>query len=108
MPDVLYYERPDGSCPFARWFDGLDPRAAAKVVTAIERMAQGNLGDVKPVGQGVLERRIDFGPGYRIYFGRDGNELILLLTGGTKQRQSADIRQAISLWAEYKQRKKGD
>ncbi len=91
----------------AEWYERLDSRAAAKVTTAIERMADGNLGDVKSVGQGVSERRIDYGPGYRIYFGRDGNVVIVLLAGGTKQRQQADILQATALLTEYKQQKKG-
>jgi putative addiction module killer protein len=106
MAEILYYERPDGSCPFGRWFEGLDAQAAARITTAIERMADDNPGDTKPVGEGVSERRIDYGPGYRIYFGRDGRTIVLLLTGGTKKRQPADIRQAKTLWAEYKRRKK--
>jgi putative addiction module killer protein len=108
MAEIVYYGRPDGGCPFAGWFSSLNAKAAARVTTVIERMADGNMGDVKPVGDGVSERRIDYGPGYRIYFGRDGSEIVLLLTGGTKKRQQADIRQAKALWAEYKQRKKGN
>ena len=79
--------------------------AAAKVATALERMADGNLSSVKPVGRGVLEYRIDFGPGYRIYFGRDGDRLVVLLAGGTKKRQQEDIRQAIANWDDYRKRK---
>ena len=67
-------------------------------------MEQGNLGDTKSVGEGVLERRIPFGPGYRIYFGRDGVTLIILLGGGTKRRQSRDIEEARVLWGEYRAR----
>ena len=73
---------------------------------AIARMRLGNLGDCKRVGSGVVERRIDSGPGYRIYFGRDGDKLILLLAGSTKRRQQRAIATAQELWAEYKQRKK--
>jgi putative addiction module killer protein len=62
---------------------------------------------VKPVGEGVSERRIDFGPGYRVYFGQDGQRLVILLVGGTKQRQQRDIAQAKAYWQDYKQRKKG-
>ena len=70
-------------------------------------MEQGNLSNVKPVGGGVLEYRIDFGPGYRVYFGRDGDTLIILLAGGTKRRQQDDIAAAQTRWTEYKQRKGG-
>ena len=107
MKRVVQYERRDGSCPFAEWFDGLEARAALKVRTAMARIETGNLGDVKPVGEGVSERRIDYGPGYRLYFGQDGDELIVLLVGGSKKRQQKDIEQAKALWAEYKARKKG-
>ena len=79
-------------------------RAAA---TAVARMEQGNLSNVKSVGDGVLEYRIDFGPGYRVYFGRDGAVLMILLTGGTKKRQQKDIEAARGCWADYKQRRRG-
>lgn len=90
-----------GRSYFARWFDGLDAIAAAKVTIVLGRMEQGNLGDTKSVGGGVLERRVTFGPGYRVYFGRDGDALIILLGGGTKRRQSRDIEEAQVLWSEY-------
>jgi len=106
MIEVVQYETETGGCPFAEWFDGLDPRAAAKVRTAIIRMESGNPGDVKAVGEGVSERRIDFGPGYRIYFAQDGKKLVILLTGGTKKRQSGDIEQAKAYWRDYKRRKR--
>jgi putative addiction module killer protein len=102
---VEYLEQ-DGSSPFAKWFDRLDPAAAAKVTTALYRMEQGNLSNVKPVGQGVAEYRIDFGPGYRIYIGQQGNRLVILLGGGTKKGQSADIRLAQTCWRDYKTRNK--
>jgi len=73
------------------------------VRTAIARIEAGNLGDVKPVGEGVSERRIDFGPGYRMYFGKDGERFVLLLVGGTKKRQQRDITQAQAYWQDYKQ-----
>jgi len=103
---VVEYLELDGSSPFARWFKRLDAAAAAKVATALYRMEQGNLSNVKPVGQGVAEYRIDFGPGYRIYLGQDGKVLIILLGGGTKKGQSADIRLAQQHWRDYKARKK--
>ncbi len=73
MPEIREYETDDGRSPFAGWFENVDPKAAVKVTVAIARLEAGNPGDVKPVGQGVSERRIDFGPGYRVYFGRDGD-----------------------------------
>ena len=95
-----------GRSPFGRWFADLDARAAARVTVSLTRMEQGNLSNVEAVGEGVSECKIDFGPGYRIYFGRDGLELVILLVGGTKTRQSRDIRTARVLWAEYRVRKK--
>jgi putative addiction module killer protein len=103
---VVEYLEPDGSSPFGGWFKRLDAVAAAKVTTALYRMEQGNLSNVKPVGQGVVEYRIDFGPGYRIYLGQDGTVLIILLGGGTKKGQNADIRLAQQRWRGYKARKK--
>lgn len=105
MNEVLEYVRDDGHCPFAEWLERLDDQAAAKVTTAIERMKAGNFGDHKSVGAGVMERRIDYGPGYRVYFGRDGDTLVILVGGGTKSRQSADIAKAQETWAEYKRTK---
>ncbi len=95
-----------GTSPFADWFDDLDAQAAAKVTVALTRIEQGNLSNVKTVGAGVLEYRIDWGPGYRLYFGRDGETLVILLCGGTKRRQQDDIATAQVRWAEYKRRKK--
>ncbi|GAN50833.1 addiction module killer protein [Methylobacterium sp. ME121] len=95
-----------GGSPFASWFDDLDAQAAAKVTVALTRMERGNLSNAKAVGGGVQEFRIDWGPGYRLYFGRDGDTLIILLCGGTKRRQQDDIAEAQAHWAEYKQRKK--
>ena len=94
-----------GRSPFSRWLRALNVHAAAKVATALERVADGNLSNVKAVGGGVLEQKIDFGPGYRVYFGRDGERLIILLAGGTKKRQQEDIRQAQANWEDYRKRK---
>jgi putative addiction module killer protein len=91
---VVEYQDPNGSSPYGKWFARLDAIAAAKVVTALYRMEQGNLSNAKPVGQGVTEYRIDFGPGYRVYFGQDGDVLIILLGGGSKKGQNADIQAA--------------
>ena len=83
MLEVHYYVAETGISPFAEWFASLDPVARAKVATAVARIEQGNLSNVKSVGEGVLEYRIDFGPGYRVYMGRDGDVLVILLIGGT-------------------------
>lgn len=106
MIDIVQYETDEGWSPFADWFEGLDARAALKVRTAIARIETGNFGDVKPVGAGVSERRIDFGPGYRIYFGREAGSIVILLVGGTKKRQQQDIDRAKACWADYKRRRR--
>ena len=103
---VVEYLELNGSSPFAKWFARLDPTAGAKVATALYRREQGNLSNVKPVGQGVAEYRIDFGPGYRLYIGQEGEALVILLGGGTKKGQSAEIRLAQQRWRDYKARKR--
>ena len=104
MVELVVYVTEEGKAPFDDWFTKLDTTAALKVRTALARIETGNLGDVKPVG-----RRITFGPGYRVYFGQDGDKLVILLCGGTKKRQSKDIEQAKAFWDDYKNRKqKGD
>jgi putative addiction module killer protein len=102
---VQEYIREDGSNPFGSWFDGLDAQAAAKVATATLRLEAGNTSNVKWIGGGLGEYRIDWGPGYRLYLAQDGDTLIILFTGGTKKRQQADIDRATDLLAEYKTRK---
>jgi putative addiction module killer protein len=92
-----------GRSPFADWFDGLDPVTAARVRRFLARLEMGNFGAVKSLRDGVFEQRLDFGPGYRIYFGRDGRTLIILLGGGSKRRQEADIAAAVKCWDHYKQ-----
>jgi putative addiction module killer protein len=100
-----YHDSGDRS-PFRDWFDRLNSDAARKVTTALYRVGLGNLSNMKPVGGGVHECRINFGPGYRIYFGKDGDRIIILLGGGTKKRQQLDIQIAFDRWADYKRRKK--
>jgi putative addiction module killer protein len=107
MLDVRYYVSASGEEPFAEWFAGLDEAASAKIARALARMEQGNLSNVKSVGEGVLEYRIDFGLGYRIYFGRDGETIVVLLVGGTKKRQQRDIDAARLCWQDYKRGKRG-
>lgn len=94
--------------PFRMWFDALDVQAAAKVSTALTRLSLGNTPNSKGVGAGILELKIDFGKGYRIYFGKDGVQLVILLAGGSKQRQQNDIAAARLRWQNYKARKKGN
>ncbi len=106
MLEIRYYVASGGHQPFAEWFADLDPVARAKVARVLVRMEQGNLSNVKSIGEGVLEYRIDFGPGYRVYFGRDGETLVILLTGGTKKRQQRDIETAKEYWRDYKQTKR--
>jgi len=108
MMDVREYLTSSGDSPFGAWFDDLDPQAAAKVTIALMRVEQGNLSNVKGVGSGVFEYRIDFGPGYRVYFGKDGETIVILLAGGTKKRQQRDIDDAQVRWHDYKDRKKGN
>src|ERR1700748_217159 len=107
MPEVRYYVDSSGEEPFAGWFADLDSVARAKVTRAVVRLEQGNFSNVKSVGEGVFEYRIDFGPGYRIYFGQDGQTLLILLTGATKKRQQRDIDEAHAYWQDCKQSKRG-
>lgn len=106
MIEIREYLTEDGRSPYAEWFEGLTTPAAAKVAVAIVRMEQGNLSNVKGVGQGVFECRIDFGPGYRVYLGSDGEALIILLGGGRRRRQRRDIEAARTVWTDYKRRKR--
>jgi putative addiction module killer protein len=108
MVEVLEYLDQKGNSPFADWFSALDAQAAAKVSTAQTKLGLGNWSNVKGVGGGVYERVIDFGPGYRIYFGKDGDKLVILLAGGTKKRQDTDIINAKERWRDYRQRKRSE
>jgi putative addiction module killer protein len=103
MPRIVEYIREDGSNPYRHWFDRLGPQAAAKVATATMRLALGNTSNLKRIGA-ITEYRVDWGPGYRIYLVEDGDAWVLL-GGGTKRRQRADIERATGLLAEYSRRK---
>ena len=106
MVEVREYLDRAGRSPYAAWYDRLNREAAAKVAAALARIQQGNFSNAKGVGAGVYEYRIDFGPGYRIYFGKDGERrLVILVAGGTKKRQQTDISTALARWQDYKQRK---
>lgn len=104
---IREYLDDQGRSPFNRWFRRLDATAAARIVSVLARIEAGNLSDVKSLGGGILEKRIHAGPGYRIYFGQDGADLVILLGGGTKRRQRHDIQQAKWRWMDYRQRKRG-
>lgn len=102
---VDVYEDTRGIRPFEDWFNQLPAAYAAKVTKAVARLGLGNRSGLKSVGEGVFEWRIDWGPGIRIYVAFDGARLIILLGGGTKNRQQADIDEARQRWVNYKQRK---
>ena len=94
-----------GRSPFAEWFDDLDAVTAARVDRCVRRLEAGNFGAAKSLHDGVFELRLDFGPGYRVYYGREGRTIIILLGGGSKRRQDADIAAAVERWKRYKQTK---
>ncbi|MDH4095492.1 MAG: type II toxin-antitoxin system RelE/ParE family toxin [Betaproteobacteria bacterium] len=103
---VLEYLDSSGLSPFRRWFDGLDATASARVGAYLYRLEEGNFSRVEGAGGGVFELRVDFGPGYRVYFGKDGETVVILLGGSTKKRQSAAINRAREAWQDYKRRKR--
>ena len=107
MADIRIIEYLDqrARSPFAAWFEGLNASAAAKVTAALYQVTVGNWSNIKGVGGGVFERKIDFGPGYRVYFGKDGDTLVILLGGSSKQRQQQAIEAAQQRWADYRSRK---
>jgi putative addiction module killer protein len=105
--EIRQYVDRQGRNPFDRWLESVDDLAQARIVVALDRLERGNLSAAKSVGAGVEELRLDFGPGYRIYFGWDGERVVILLGGGSKRRQQADIARAQALWQEYKERKRG-
>ena len=106
MAELRYYLDLNGTSPFEKWLSTLDFQAAAKVTTALVRVELGNVSNVKSAGSGIFEIKIDWGPGYRVYFGRDGGVLVILLTGGSKKRQDEDIKAAKLYWQDYRRRRK--
>jgi putative addiction module killer protein len=102
---VLEFLNEAGRSPFAHWFRRLNPTAASRVTIALYRLEHGNFSNVKGVGAGVYEYKIDFGPGYRIYFGKDGDRVVILLGGSDKKSQAVAISNAQTAWANYKKRK---
>ena len=104
--DTLEYQERGGRRPFREWYDKLNSEAARKITTALYRVGLGNLSNTESVGSGVYECKINFGPGYRVYFGKETEQIIILLGGGTKKRQQNDIKLALERWEDDKERKK--
>jgi putative addiction module killer protein len=103
--EIRHYVNRAGRDIYEEWLSNLgDKRTQAKITERINRMAGGNFGDCKPVGQGLWEFRIDWGPGYRVYYAIVGKELVLLVSGGDKKRQSADIELALECLRDYRER----
>jgi putative addiction module killer protein len=103
--ELRYYQTTTGEQPFVEWLQRLsDRQARSRIEARLARVAVGNLGDVEPVGEGVLELRIDWGPGYRVYFSRVGKVIVLLLCGGDKRTQQRDIKRAKTYFEDYKAR----
>lgn len=103
--EIEYYETADGTHPFRDWLLSLrDKEGRRKIKTRIDRVSLGNFGYCEAVGEGVMELKIDFGPGYRVYFGQAGNKLVILLHGGDKSSQRRDIKTAHEYWADYRRR----
>lgn len=105
MIELFRYQREDGRQPFTEWLSGLrDKLAQARIRIRLRQLQAGNFGDCAAVGEGVIELRVHIGAGYRVYCGRHGKAVVLLLCGGDKSSQAADIRQARIFWAEWKER----
>ena len=105
---IRLYVDPKGRCPFERWIDGIkDLKTQATIRVRLARVRLGNFGNSRSVGAGVQELKIPIGPGFRVYFGQEGSELVILLCGGNKATQSDDIKIAQTYWADYK-RRRGD
>ena len=105
MIEIRHYLTASGQNIFAEWLDELrDAKAEARIVARIARLAAENFGDCKPLRAGVWEMRIDWGPGYRVYYAMAGRKLVVLLCGGDKRRQPADIDRAVEYWNDYQKR----
>jgi putative addiction module killer protein len=102
--EIRQYVDRQGRNPFERWFEKLDSTIRARIAIVLTRLESGNFSSAKGVGEGVNELRLDFGPGYRVYFSRDGEMVVILLGGGIKKHQQTDIETARALWQEYKQK----
>jgi putative addiction module killer protein len=99
------YTDEQGKSPYAQWLNSLrDARTKAKIIMQVDKMELGLFGDVEPIGEGLSELRIHYGPGYRVYYGKEGNQVYLLLCGGDKSTQSKDIKKAKQYWKDHKRR----
>ncbi|PXW85777.1 putative addiction module killer protein [Nitrosomonas sp. Nm84] len=107
MLKVSDYISDDGYDPFKKWLESLlDRQARARILVRIQRLAAGNFGDCKPIAEGIWELRIDHGAGYRVYYAKAGEKLILILAGGDKRRQQTDIETALEYWNNWKRKNK--
>ena len=106
MIEIRQYADRPGSYPFERWLLDQNESARARIIIALAKLEKGNFSAVKGSGAGVYELRLDFGPGYRVYFGKDGEMVVILLGGGIKKRQQADIETARARWQQYKREKR--
>lgn len=105
--ELRYYVSAEGKIPFKTWLEGLrDVSARAHIRVRLDRVRLGNLGNSRTVGGGVRELKVDYGPGYRIYFAQEGTHIILLLLGGDKSKQEKDIETAKKYWNDHKRRKR--
>jgi putative addiction module killer protein len=105
--EIVDYLTPEGRDPYQAWLAALSDRVAkVQILARVQRMAGGNFGDCKPLAGGVWELRINHGPGYRVYYARSGNRVVLLLTGGDKRRQQADIATALNYWKDWQRKHK--
>lgn len=105
MIELRNYVDLRGRSPFERWLERLDADTAARIIIALSRLELGNTSRVKSLGGGLQEFKIDFGPGYRVYFGYEGRTIVILLAGGTKRRQDDDIARARDYWNDYRARR---
>ena len=102
---LFYYQTTAGRIPYREWLGTIaDPVAYAGIQSRTDRLKRGLFGDCEPVGEGVWELRIDTGPGYRVYYARSGRQVLLLLCGGDKRKQTADIKRAKDFWKDYEKR----
>ncbi len=103
--ELLYYQTQDRRFPYKEWLESVrDAVARSAILSRADRLRRGLFGDCDPVGAGVWELRIDVGPGYRVYYARSGRQVVLLLCGGDKRKQSADINRAKDYWSDYEKR----
>lgn len=103
--EIIFYSDANGKQPFLKWLNSLDSSIRSRIDQRLLRLSLGNYGDYKFVNEGIYELRFSFGSGYRIYFGKDGSKIVVLLTGGDKKTQRKDIKVAIEYWNEYKESK---